>query len=507
MPGFVVHVAGLEHTVERPVVKSVLNKIKDITGIPVNTLTVFPSTVGVPHERGSSVGDPSTDAIDVVGGKVRVEVSETYLPESISTTAIGRRENIPVFKSKSGLTITPIYADVEVTVNIAYTSQSQTIIKNWLSNIRVKLSQYMDVVLHDLEYRYIVPALATEVLRQVHALEEIYDGYGRTFSEYVRDVSDGSLDWVADIAGRRVDLSVMNRQSRVQGRFDFSPLPGEMESTDALKWKVEIPYTFTYNKPISMYVSYPVSVHNSLMPPTYTTMVEKVTDRHRESLRGVSSSALQEFEKQYEMYITNTGEYLHIPKFDDWVLPRVRTYTTTIFTALCLITPDDKKSLLNLRELGDLYIDPELLDFIQESEYAFTPRLAGSPFLVELIRGDDYMDPYMVEMTPDLTFKALKDLDMRTVYHVRFSIINDFTVLTEQARTRLKNNPKIVAKLIQALNCSFGQHPSFQEQNMVLTTKEFDMIQQAVRANDPGIYSGVMKTILTTNIVGLRSTL
>ena len=160
---------------------------------------------------------------------------------------------------------------------------------------------------------------------------------------------------------------------------------------------------------------------------------------------------------------------------------------------------------MNLKDLGDLVLSNDVLDFILKEDYKWITNEYASPFLIELICDDIFIETRSIDVTEDLDVVSKLDLDLRRQYHIRFSIVSDFTVLTQEAKDRLCNNPVVVSTILKTFNCSLGYHTSLMEEGNILTNKELSIIQKAIKNNDPNVYSGVPKTYMLNNIAALRS--
>jgi hypothetical protein len=522
---------------------SVIDEIKQITGISLDTHIRYKSDIEAIKQVNSSLKD-SKDYNSVGPSKesIVIDVKESFDPEALSVTYVSQHENRPIIYDRStGLEIRPVYVDTDVEITIEYKSISKTDIWNWENSIRVKLSQHMDMLLHDVKYDYLMPDPVGNLIKEVYDKSESVDGYGIDFQEYLTRHSDGRLRWISDQAKKHFDITVEETQSRIVGTFDFSPIPDKPEyDSESSKWVMTFVYKFKYQKPLQLHCTYPIVVHNQLLPPKYTLYT--TTDYYKDNYNGLRSSSMDAsklFEMQLSTYIVKPGYFIRLPKFDSWEAPEPNPYTAWIFSALSLINEDDKRTLLNLRELGDIELDPDVLDWIRDSELPYITKLYTSFLHIGIYDEEMMYDHEAFFVDSDLNVKSVNDLDLRKTYRVVLSIVTDTSVVSKEAVKRLLdtigNNtgyydninqyvPVTVAeKIVGTINTAYSRNPglalkSFNVRNHKdsynkdltkpllsvkdLSVRDLLVSMQGINTDWRDFYTG-MKTLQFQNILAL----
>jgi hypothetical protein len=143
-----------------------------------------------------------------------------------------------------------------------------------------------------------------------------------------------------------------------------------------------------------------------------------------------------------------------IPAYDEFKPRTVPSSSVKIFNVMVCVTSEDKRTLINLGELGDFVLDSDILEFIKTSEHTFMTGDYQSILQLNLYSNSEQLDKGCITLSNDLTLSATRDLDLRKVYHVRMSVITNISYLPVQALKRIQQNPVVGMKLVNAINAS-----------------------------------------------------
>ena len=297
----------------------------------------------------------------------------------------------------------------------------------------------------------------------IHENRESNLGYGQEFREYVTSYSSNKLTLISDMVGNDSRLAIKETQGRVIGRFDIDDIPDkpERDETDGT-WSISFNYIINYDKVIGCNMKYPIIVHNKLLPMNLIDFVNRSTnlDKQLES-SSTYTQALNDFESDSIMNsIKSPDQILRVPYFDDYVIPSTPSYTATIFTALSLVE-NDNRTLINLNELDELMLDTDILNYIKEVEYPYLGKLYYSPFHITLYRDNFLGREDSLICDSNLNIVATKDLDLRRQHRVRFSIVDNLTILNKEFFNRVRNYPKVMLKYLTAVYDVLRLHPDF----------------------------------------------
>lgn len=452
MPNITAPITDVAQTVTRPVIYDVLAQIQKVTDIDPNIKIWFPGDTQKMQRHGSSINQTDRHALFNSERIAFIEVEEDYERENIRTTATTNTEHRYIFIDEAlYVVITPIYATSNVTINYRYRSDSKLEVTQWRDNMRVKVSQMRDLYTHSLTYSYGLPNDFIEILQHIHELREDTDGYGDDFITYLSQHSTSQLTTTSDQAGIARSYVYGETQSRVLGYFDMDGFPDKPERDDSSgTWSVSFSYKFSYEKPISCAMRYPISIHNALLPEMYVRLVNDQYSLDKADYESSRSySALDKFES--DSILSGMGErpYVSMPPYDDYDIHNAYSDTSTIFLSLVGVE-DDLRTLMNINELDDYLIDPDILNFIMTSERPFIHLPYRSVFNLALYRDWSLMEP-MISLTPTGLIQSTKDLSRRQQHRIRLSIVNNLNLVDPKALDRLKNKPDILMKVILAI--------------------------------------------------------
>jgi uncharacterized membrane protein YgcG len=454
MPTVNITIPEGDQCIGRPVMTAVVNQLQEIVKITQDAKVYYPGDTRTMYQAGSTLDDPARDPALATGRYLFITVDEHYYDESIYTTAVNQPEQIPIFHDPLlGVTITPIYATSAVTIEVHYRTSSKTEARRWRDDFRMKISQYRDVNLHTLTYHYPLPKEFIELLKVIYAAREKIEGYGDNLKTWVFGNASTRLTLASNLTDTAEELVIGERQTRVQGYFDFEALPDEPEREEGPgTWAIKFSYRFSYERPLGCCMRYPVMVHNQLLPPEYVTFTNQAYNLDNIPLSyPISLRAMSEFELQNQgNKILSRLPYVPLPLFDDYVLNSENTWpgTRSIFIALCELALPDKRTLLNLEDLGPIVIDPRIVAFLKATETPYLCQIYWSLFNISLYRGEDLYTRTSLTCSSDLTITAGEDLDPRQNWRVRFSIITDPSLLIR------REVPCDIVKLLNLGDCS-----------------------------------------------------
>jgi hypothetical protein len=486
MPNLSVTLPESGQSVTRPVIFEIIKQVEEITKIDVSSKVFFPGETQRMQTPGTSIDSTNERfAIFNTDRITFVEVEEDYDKEALATTAITRQEHIPIFHDQSlRVKVTPIYAKTLVTINFTYRCPSKTEAERWRADMRIRISQMRDINLHDITYHYPIPLEYLLILKMIYDKRESVEAYGQSFQEYVYSMSNQRLKLISDLVGKDTRIVVPETQTRIVGMFDFDGLPNKIERDENNGvYTIAFSYKFEYEKPIGCNMKYPVMIHNQLLP---ANMIEFTNDAY--DLDKVNKSfplslyAMNSFETDTVMNgAVNTNYVLRLPDYDDFRLNQFHAGTGSVFIALCEVD-QDKKTLCNLRELGDVALDEDILKFIQDSEYPYLSKLYQSILHVDLYRNEFLTDIRTLTVNSQLDISAVQPLDFRNQHRIRFSIVCDLTLLSKSAIDRLKLYPKAFVKIIAAINELLKNHPDFVNlgNKNRITALDFNAVYQAL---------------------------
>lgn len=465
MPVVETTLPDIAQAVTRPVIFDVIKQIQKITKIDEKAKIFYPGDAQRMQQPGSNIGDSNRDALMQSNQILFIEVEEDYDPDTLSSTAINYLEHLPVFNDpKLNVVICPIYVATVVTINFKYRTQSKAEALRWRDDVRVRVSKLRDINLHDLTYHYLLPMPFEELLLRIWELREATAGYGDQFEEYVISNASTRLTVLGDLTNKQTRLAISETQARVVGQFGFDGVPERPERDDSNgTWTISFSYKFTYDRPAACNIRYPIIVHNQLLPSEYTDYINELEDpEKKERSFSYSFRALNYFESttQFKQYL-NPNPIITIPEFDQFSPTTVIPGSSTVFYVLCTFDESMPNVLVDLKDLGDMRIDDDVMAFILESEYPFITKSYRSILHLDMYHGGFLISDGHIrcDNTGIVSIETDGAPDLRLEHRLRLSIVTDTSLLTKEALERLRRYPKALAKILTSMNEALRDHP------------------------------------------------
>ncbi len=466
MPNIVMPLVSVSQSVSRPVYIDMIQQIQKLTNIDPRTKIFYPGDSQKMQTPGASIDSKDEDRFAMFNSEryTFIEIEDDFDMDRLGSTAVEAEEHSPIFvDSKLGVYIKPVYASTDVTINFNYRCPSESEAKRWRDEVRVRVSKLMELNMHKVSYHYQIPINAIIILQEIHSKREANLPYGQDFVEYVTSHADPRLTLTGNVAGQDQALAIAETQTEIQGMFTWDGMPEKAQKDQGTgTWSVSFSYKFSFEKPIELHVRYPVMVHNQLLHEDFIEFTDKGYDAEKDNrVFSKSAYALNAFRMTTIMANRSEREFMiRIPSYDDFIIPDVVKGTGSVFNALVEIG-SDKRSILNLTELGDYVIDEDILHFIKNSEYRYIGDYFRSILNLSLYRNNYLTGSGMLSCDANLNVSSNIDLDLRNQHRLRLGICVDITLLDPRALQRLQAYPKAMVKIIGAMNELLRNNPDF----------------------------------------------
>lgn len=451
MPKLKYAVSESDQLIVRPIAISVIqDMIIDRMALPKDIKIVYPGyteTVTQPHGIISNKFEenrfPTTP-------NFVLEVTENYVEHLLPSMVTGNNEQIPLFLNRDlEIAMHPIYASMEMRFNIRFRSKDKTEARRVYDRMILKLPDREDVWLHELKYSYPVPESYMVILKAIHEMIEKQDGYGEDFDTWFQTWVNPRWGKLTDQAGKNTLGVFSETQMRCAGFFEEQAAPdwgSRKDETDV--WEFTFTYVLRYEKPKDVSFSYPIVIHNQVISRKFrnTTAFERIEDVAQS--RSFSMQRMKSLESMEGM--SNSAKYppgRYFPLFDEFVPRMTPNSTMRVFTTLVLLDDENPNHLLNIDDLAADQYGMKVNDCIKDymrKEHATLTQSRQAAVQIDLYMGRQLMDPSWIEVDENLNIRSTRPLSKRRYYHVRMSVITDFTFMTDAARARLCKYPCVI---------------------------------------------------------------
>ena len=383
-----------------------------------------------------------------------IEVEEEFDTDKILNMQTHNPEVPFVFlDSELGVYLKPAYSTQNITIRFKYVAKDRNQAIKWRNEIRTKISQLRSALMHELTYSYHLPEQYIDLIREIYTLREAIGGYGDSFNKYLAEHSTSRLTTLSNQNGSTFIYAVAETQAGIVGSFDFEGFPEKPEKDgDTDNFAISFSYKFRYEKPISVVCKYPSLVHQQFLPEKYWPRpAYDLTKVFKRLTNSGESFANFQIDNINNRMMADKG--LVIPPFDEFLPAFIPPFTLKVLSVLLTISVDDKRTLLNLKQLGDFNFKQEILDFMV-GEAAYMPKVMGSIFYCQLYENENAMAEPILSIDSNLNVVALKDLDVRKQYRIRISLVGDLSMVNTQGLARLKASVAARTIIIDAINAS-----------------------------------------------------
>ena len=454
-------ISNLLNTVERPLIYAIVKQLCDLTGISSKTQIRFYGDEAKAMQWNSGI-DKSKEFHNQwpLMENLTIEVVEEDNKDRMLSIAVEKPEVPYIFNDPAlGIYIKPVRSPTNVVINFKYKATDENQVKRWRNQIRTRYAKNREINMHEATYSYQFPNQFVSLLYEIWKLRNNIASYNDTFEDYFYKHADDKLTRVANLSGKNVMLTIADREKGIQGVYDFEGMPEKPEKEDiGAMWTIGFSYSFQYDKPVDLVCKYPIAIHQQLLPVQFRHNPVEYKLENQWTQTTISGMDYKIFTGQDQIDRMWGNKGLNIPRFDYFIPGSVTTSTLRVFSALVCITPNDRRTLLNLKHLGEFSMHPDILTFIAESEYKYVTNLFQSIIQINLYSNEDIMDPGILTVDSNLNVVATSDLDLRKTYHLRLSLVANLLLLNTDAIKRLKLfTPSVLEVLVTAINAGLSQ--------------------------------------------------
>jgi hypothetical protein len=369
-----------------------------------------------------------------------------YEPTLIAQNSTTKDQKYLFLDTDLGIAYRPVTTTMEVTLSFTFRSEDKQDAVRWRDNFVRQLRNNKAHQLHKVSYQYPFPPAAFATLLELHRLRENKQGYAEDFGVYWKNhAALEKFTFITKLDGSEMEPYVQEDQINVQGWFRDT-LPSEPSKTTGATYEATFDFVFQYQRPISIIGKIPVLVHQQPVP---AKLYDRLPSYKPEAL--ADKGFIDEILDTPRSFSWLTKDYtvgITIPHYDDWLPKYPNANYLNIVTSLLVLNPDTPRNVLNLTQLGDYEIVPELLEYLKE-ERAFLFGANNCPVQVEIYEGNVPLDYTLLSMDENFQITCSRDLDPRLQYRFRFNVLWGLDLLDTQTELRFRQHPTVCLKVLR----------------------------------------------------------
>lgn len=475
---------GIEETITRNILITVVSDIKALLGMKKDIYTVFDEKDTVVKKKNAlgEVKGQNTFKEDMFN----IDFEETTEDGHELSLMPLRPDFKPIyFDQDVESSIIPITIQRKMEIRVKYSNKSKSkifAVANKLKLMTADDSMYKE---HELEYHYTIPTFVTKLIAHINNLRNIrMDGENKlTLDQYIDKTFDDRVDFTNTLDGdiNKTELVIREAQTQIEGYITDELHSIKPEYDENLNtYYMEFSYCLSYEKVVSLLVKYPIMVYNTLIDKNFRTFL-KEPKRKPKTLGTLTRSIQQDLTKTDNVFnIRDNNYYVTIPEYDNEVLPRPLGYTSRMFSVLTQVDEFDRTLLFNINDIPKIKFRKGVLDFIMFSERKYVGEELSSLIHIELFQNNKKAYKNNIILEEDGTLRSSQELDFKYVYRVVFNIVTDVSYLNNSAKERFK---KFVQKQLVE-NSGTRESVTFQQSYSYWSGVDFNKFNQEIKTDN-----------------------
>lgn len=471
MPTIKLSLFSTEETIDRPILTSVVEDIKNYLGYTNDVYTVYDEKDSI-YRKKSIAGElksPNT----LPNESIVIDATEDIIDDYSRYLGYINPDTKPFYTDNdidAGAKI--LYHKKKLNISFKYDSKSKSDVNALINRLRTNSVTEDYYITHNLEYSVILPIKYMKLLNHINTLKNNELKLGKTLADYISETFDSRATVIGSLDGNiyKDDVALRERQVSVIGYIsdDISNIKKEYnENTNT--WSVNFTYSVEYEKPTMFIVNYPLVVFNQLIDRDYRITMDSVPNRLtvRTPANEAIYNSIISIPRLNKLY---NGQYVVFPSNDtETISPPTPNYVR-VATAIALVEKDNLKKLFNLEDIRGFKFKDSFIEFIVCSELDYIGKPYQSMIYIEILKNGkpDYDNEVYIDKDLNLTTKL--DLDPKSIYRVGVNILTDLSILSRDAVSRTTDYIKLENEL-------FKESYSLVSQIVDTQTKLIDSLQ------------------------------
>ena len=460
MPHALMVLPDTYESVIRRVAVDLTSQLSNILSIPDDTTVYLPGNTGtVPLNQGNFNDCCTTKIMYDPEARMTIKYQDIADDNFSLPTAVNTFKNIPIWEDPiRDIQVCPVRRMVDFRVDIEYQAPGIVIAKRWLDEQRARVSRGGAELTLKLDYYYMLPRPLQALLQGMYDTIQCSDWpIEETYQEYLDKYFFSNHTRVATLILTHEQPAIRERQLDVVGWFDFigSPETPTVNSDGAGTYNCTVSFTCRFEQPTHVYTRYPLICHQNPIPncfwPKQQPKRYQEVPRRMGYLRGP-------LDNRFILPRPKHVPYIQYPRANDWSTDDKPYDSFTFYTGLVSIEKEDRRSLLDLKNIGDWKFTGHFMEYFSDMGTAAIVR-PGGLFNFRLYKNNEWMD-LQLELEPGTTMlKAPFDLDPLKYYHIEISIDRNWWCVHDEVWNCLKRYPTVFWTMCNLFGVCVGKKP------------------------------------------------
>ena len=455
MPSFTIPIANTYDAISRPIYTHIAKEVMNLCRIEQGDAELF-----LPGERGV-VSQPGT--AETLNDKIRYtsksrvycEVNDTVRHDQLYTTKVRTTDQVPVLYDESlKVSISPVYVQHDLELRFTYLADSKHKALQWRENMATRIAEVRHANYHVIKYSLTLNEDILILLSQIHLLKENVAGYNETFTEYFKRLQVREVIARTTIDGdpSKAAFQIDEQQGHISGYFDNGELSEGERKDDNILYETEFTYKLSYLKPTHWHIQYPIMIHQQHMPLDFVDTKPNYTlDDYDQGLADPSWRAFERIRWRCSGPSNAVRGGLRYPYYDDFWKPQNDVaWSVPIVTWMIGLEENNPQLVLDLRDLPDMDFTPNMLAYMKDHHELITKPKKALCFFT-LYENEHPISEELLTIDHNLIVRTTKPLNMRSVYHLRFSIHTSHEYLPKEVIHEVCRYPIAALEMAQTV--------------------------------------------------------
>ena len=447
MPVKIVEIPDINTTVQKNIHDSVTRNLLKYLGLndadimydtAINREVAQPdSTVGV--KRTLSYGN--TDKVVIEYEEERDEMNR------IERAPLSYNE-VPIFRDKRhGIEFTPSMVRYNVSVTVKRRAPSRAIISDWSNAIQRMLDQDRAVMITQTDFHYVIPVTCLNLIAACYRAMETNIPTDRTLGDYMRSNLSDAVTVISNMAGNGTEFAMRQTAVRLLGVITGDG-PQQVKDDNQVSWTAEYQYRFSYLRPESIVMEYPIVLNNTTLPEEWWVDYQQPGLSDEKNASKSSIVAAGDYITRFQ-YITLP---IYVPEIDypELSLPSVGGYIPIIVGQITFDKSEVKCPvyIFNLDDIPGVDFDGPTLDYIRDS---YCRESHGHCSVIKIIIYEDGIpldDTSVFVDCEDMSVWMCHEPDLAKTYHFVIAFQMDWGGISNCQYDEIRKHPEFVDSTI-----------------------------------------------------------
>lgn len=434
-----------EHTTV-PIAHSIYKDVAMYCGIPESYRVIFLGEV-----KNDVFSSNTTDSVSIgerrlrsrvmaAGGEpsVTVELEEKLVDGSFGHTATWQMNNNLVLNDPvAGFGVKLVTVTTQQNITLSISSDSFNTLSNINKRMLSRAAMGFGNAMHGITYTIALPSLVNDLVEHIGALRGNCIGEAVSSDDYMQAIADSTIAVVRDTSGTTGTWGMVVTQGPILGNVDSEvELVGIKRDESNGMYALAINYKIEYEKPIGMIIHTYALTYNELLPD-WAIAPNKIIPATRSNNMTYAESAYSTFANpSYKLYDAIGSEVVRIPDFDREEDAKLRPDLVPLCVML-LTVDSDRKTMLDMRDLGEYALSPQLIQWLVSSERNYLFSYGQSLFHLSLSINERTAYSSTMILNSDGVVKSMTALEPCKRHRLTLSLFANADLLNAEYLKRL----------------------------------------------------------------------